>query len=206
MTLLDINENEDRIRLPLDCEAEYFPNFLTTTESDEIFEHLCGNYDLSPGTIITPDGKVYPLDFGKHIFADADLLDFTHLPEALGRRTALPPLLEMVKERLKTVLQMDFNVCVCVHYRNGEVGADFHTDMPEFGRVSFITVISLGVQREFVFRSKEDASQELRLILERGSLLTMGEDCQERYEHGVPIDPNCKNPRISLSYRPFGWD
>ncbi len=205
MTTLDMERSENCSRLPLNCEAEYFPNFLTKSESDEIFEYLCSNYDLSPEAITTPDGRTYQPDLGKHIFADPELIDFAHLPEALGRREKWPPLLKMVKERLKTVLQRDFNVCVFVHYRNGEVGADFHIDMPEFGPVSFLTIISLGAEREIVFRSRDDVSEEYRLVLAPGSLLTMGEHCQERYEHGVPVDPDSMCPRISLSYRPYGW-
>ena len=150
------------------------------------------------------DGEIIQRDVGKYIFADAELTDYRNLLEVLGQRDAWPPLLEMVKERLETVLSRRFNVCLCIHYRSGEAGAGFHMDMPEFGSVSFITVISLGADREIVFRAQSDHSDEYRLVLESGSLLTMGEHCQERYEHEIPLDPACTRPRISLSFRPFG--
>jgi alkylated DNA repair dioxygenase AlkB len=194
-----------RTRLPVDCEAEYFPDFLTPDESAEIFEFLCASYDVTDRRLATLDGEVVQRDVGKYIFADRELTDYEHLPEVLGQRAAWPPLLEMVKQRLESLLARAFNVCLCIHYRNGEAGAGFHVDMPEFGSVSFLTVISLGAEREFVLRRQGDHSDEYRLVLENGSLLTMGEHCQERYEHGLPYDPVCKSPRISLSYRPFGW-
>lgn len=195
-----------RIQLPLNCEAEYFPNFLTREESVEIFDFLWQNYDLSDRTVTIADGSVYPMDTGKYIFADQELTDYSHLPEVLGPRAAWPPLLKTVKDRVESVLSRKFQVCLCIHYKSGAVGASLHTDMVEYGSVSFLTVISLGAEREFLFQSKEDELREYRLVLEQGSLLTMGEHCLERYQHGLPEDSACKDPRISLSYRQFGWD
>lgn len=201
----DSNWAKDRIRLPLNCEAEYFPNFMTREESAVIFDFLLQNYDISDRTVIIADGTTYQLDTGKFIFADDELTDFGHLPEVLGPRADWPPLLQMLKDRLESLLSRKFHVCLCIHYKSGEAEAALHTDMPEFGSVSFLTVISLGADREFLFRSKEDSPQDYRILLQQGSLLTMGEHCQERYQHGLPADPICKRPRISLSYRQFGW-
>ena len=199
-------KEKGRIKLPLNCEAEYFPNFLTQSESSEIFDYLCQNYDFSGRTVTTSDGNSYKRDVGKYIFADPELTDFDHLIEVLGPRAAWPSPLEMVKERLESLLSRRFNVCLCIYYDHGEVSAPYHVDMPEFGPTSFITVISLGAEREFGFRRQGDHSDEYRLAIEEGSLLTMGEHCQERYEHCVFPDPGSRNPRISLSYRPYGWD
>jgi alkylated DNA repair dioxygenase AlkB len=202
----DLSWEKGRTKLPLNCEAEYFPNFLTQSENAEIFDFLLQNYDLSDRTVTTADGTTYQMDTGKFMFADAELTDFSHLPKVLGKRAAWPPLLKMVKGRLESVLSRKFHVCLCIHYKSGEVGAGLHMDMPEFGPVSFLTVISLGADREFLFKARGDDPEEYRLVLRQGSLLTMGEHCQERYQHGLPVDPSCERPRISLSYRPFGWD
>lgn len=191
-------------KLPLNCAAEYFADFLSEGECSAIFDHLSRNYDLSDRTVVTADGSVFPLDTGKHIFADSELTGYEHLPQALGKRSEWPPLLRMVKDRLESTLARQFRVCLCIHYKNGDAGAGFHVDMPEFGPVSFLTVISLGADREFAFRTIEDDPHEYRLVLESGSLLTMGEHCQERYQHGIPVDPSCRDPRISLSYRQYG--
>ena len=192
--------------MPLNCEAEYFPNFLTSEESAELFEFLLSHYDLSDRTVTIADGTVYQMDTGKFMFADPELTDYRHLPEILGQRAEWPPVLKLVKKRLELLLSRTFHVCLCIHYKHGGVGAGLHTDMPEFGPVSFLTVISLGAEREFLFKAKTEAQEEYRLLLQQGSLLTMGEYCQERYQHGLPEDPACGEPRISLSYRQFGWD
>lgn len=194
-----------RRQLPLNCEAEYFPEFMTAAESSQLFEFLVENCDLSDRTVTIADGTVYQMDTGKFIFADAELTDHRHLPEVLGQRAAWAPPVRDIKLRLEALLSRSFRVCLVIRYKSGEVGAGLHTDMPEFGPVSFLTVISLGAARDFLFKSKENGD-EYRIRLEPGSLLTMGEHCQERYEHGLPEDPACTEPRISLSYRQFGWD
>lgn len=202
-TYFQLNDS-GRTKLPLNCAAEYFADFLSERESSAIFDYLSRNYDLSDRTVVTADGRVYPLDTGKHVFADPELTGYEHLPEALGRRSEWPPLLRMVKDRLESMLARQFGVCLCVYYKNGDAGAGFHVDMPEFGPVSFLTVISLGADREFAFRTIEGDPHEFRLVLKSGSLLTMGEHCQQRYQHGIPVDPGCRAPRISLSYRQYG--
>jgi alkylated DNA repair dioxygenase AlkB len=194
-----------RRRLPLNCEAQYFPKFMTAAESSELFDFLVENCDLSDRRVTIADGTVYQMDTGKFIFADAELTDNRHLPEVLGQRAAWAPPVLAVKQRLEALLSRTFHVCLVIRYKSGEVGAGLHTDMPEFGSVSFLTVISLGAARDFLFKSKE-GGEEYRIRLEPGSLLTMGEHCQERYQHGLPEDPACTEPRISLSYRQFGWD
>jgi alkylated DNA repair dioxygenase AlkB len=194
----------ERIRLPLECEAEYFPGFLSLEESRELFSFLSSSYDLSDIMRVGSDG-IERRGNGKFIFADPELTDHRHLHEVLGPRAPWPPALLVVKERLEALLEQQFHVCLCIRYRSGEAGAAFHVDMPEFGSVSLLTVISLGAEREFVFRTMTEQPEEVSLILREGSLLTMGEGCQDRYQHGLPLDPGCRHPRISLSYRMFGW-
>ena len=103
MILPTINPNPRRVKLPLDCEADYFPDLLTRRESEEIFDYLCQHYDLSPDTIRMADGSLFENDRGKYIFADPELTSFEHLPELLGRRSEWPPLLAMLKDRLESV-------------------------------------------------------------------------------------------------------
>ena len=35
------------------------------------------------------------------------------------------------------------------------------------------------------------------LLLEHGSLIVMGEGCQEHYQHALPVDKQCKTPRLN---------
>lgn len=65
----DSNQHHERVKLPLDCEADYFPKFLTPAESEEIFDFLCRNYDLSPDTIRMADGSLFQNDRGKYTSA-----------------------------------------------------------------------------------------------------------------------------------------
>ncbi|MBT5048063.1 MAG: hypothetical protein HOM58_06130 [Rhodospirillaceae bacterium] len=63
-----------------------------------------------------------------------------------------------------------------------------------------------GEEREFAFRSLENEDDIYRLDLKSGSLLVMGKGCQENYQHALPYNDEYKNPRINLTFRPFGWN
>ena len=64
---------------------------------------------------------------------------------------------------------------------------------------------ALGQQRPFVFRRRDDHDDTFDIELENGSLLLMGEHCQDRYEHALPVDATRAGPRINLTFRALGW-
>jgi len=100
---------------------------------------------------------------------------------------------------------VNFQVARCAYYANGSEGMDFHSDQPAYGDTSAIASLSLGVEREFVFR--DIRSGELYCLrLQPGSLLFMGQGCQEKYEHALAKDETCATPRLNLTFRKFGWD
>ena len=95
---------------------------------------------------------------------------------------------------------------MCNYYANGKRGIGFHSDQEEYGSVSCIAPISLGEEREFIFREKENKDNKTSMALEHGSLLVMLNNCQENYEHSIPYNKKYKNPRINLTFRLFSED
>ncbi|MCH2490888.1 MAG: alpha-ketoglutarate-dependent dioxygenase AlkB [Flavobacteriales bacterium] len=67
-----------------------------------------------------------------------------------------------------------------------------------------IASVSLGQERLFNLREKA-TQKEHELLLHQGSLLNMGEGCQELYEHALPLNPEYKQPQINLTFRKFGF-
>jgi len=65
--------------------------------------------------------------------------------------------------------------------------------------------LSLGEERDFFLREKETLA-ETKIILENGSLIMMGENCQELYEHSLPTNNINKRPRINLTFRKYGFE
>jgi len=73
----------------------------------------------------------------------------------------------------------------------------------EIGSTDFISSISLGCERKFVFREIKDKNKIYEFTLEDGSLFIMGKNTQERYQHSIPEDKNSKTGRINLTFRQY---
>lgn len=191
--------------LPIDCEAYYLPDFLKPEESEALYAEIVDGYDVTNKRIKMVDGSDYVAETGTYFFVDADLTSYEALPEAWGGRSPWPDSLASVRDRIEQKTGVRFQVARSVYYRNGSEGMAFHSDPPAYGSTASIASLSLGAEREFVFRSIVDQEDTWRIILRSGSLLFMGEHCQERYEHSLPRDESCSEPRINLTFRKYGW-
>lgn len=191
------------MKLPLDAEVDYQPDILTATESERLYESIFTACDFSNMTMVAA-GKTYTLNFGKCMLVDPALMNFDLLPEAHGARQPWIDEVLPLKAKVESVAGMEYNVGVCIYYKNGESGVDFHADLPSFGDTSSIASVSLGQEREFVFRRIGQPDETYSLNLSNGSLLLMGENCQDRYEHSLLVDSKIKDPRINLTFRSFG--
>ena len=65
------------MELPLDCEAWYYSEFLTPTESKGLFREIAASCDLSDAVINMADGTQVQLNHGGFVFADAPLVETT---------------------------------------------------------------------------------------------------------------------------------
>ncbi len=194
------------MRLPLNCEVEYYDQFLNEKESKDLFYELKDVLEIIDFKPQTEEGKLFEVDFDKMMFADQNLIDENRFPEELwGVTKVWSNGLNSLKEKIQKFTNDCFQVCVAIYYPDGNSGVDFHSDYVAFGDTSIIPSISLGQERAFKFREKETGT-EFTQNLSNGSLIVMGKNCQELYEHSLPIDPVYKKPRINLTFRKFGFD
>ncbi len=193
------------MKLPLNCNAEYFPNFLAPEEADQLFRFLTESFDLSNFELKLPDGNSFYTNFGKLTFMEEEILAKRGLrPEELNIVSVWTEAILPVKHRVEKLTGRTFGVGVCIHYPDGHSGIAYHADPANFGDTTVIPSLSLGEERVFCLR--ENATGEVySLTLKNGSLLVMGEHCQERYEHALPVNPIYKNPRINITFRQFGY-
>ena len=190
------------MKLPLNCVAEYYTGFLSKEESQQLYNILIDTYQIDQSRISLP-GSAGKSDFGKLMFIDKDIYDSNELPEAQwGKSLVWFEELLAIKSRVQDISQGIFNVCVCIYYPDGNSGVGFHSDFKAFGETDLIPSLSIGEEREFQLREKE-TQKVFSKNLEEGSLLIMGENCQERYEHSLPVNPIYNNGRINLTFRPF---
>lgn len=192
--------------LPIDCEASYCHNFLSPIEASALFKEIVGGYDVTNKVTKMADGSEHVAETGVYIFADTELTSFDTLHEVWGGRSVWPGTLEDVRDRIEDVTGVRFPVTRCVYYRDGSEGMGFHTDLPAYGSTDSIASLSLGAEREFVFRSLANSNETFTIALASGSLHFMGDHCQQRYQHGLPRSNDCVEPRLNVTFRKYGWE
>ena len=185
----------------------YNEGFMSKEEANELFEHLMEYSELSSMMEIdTVAGDAFKFDFGKMMFLDKELREENKFSESIwGKNMVWSEKMLSIKKRIENYTNNEFRTCVCIFYRDGNSGVDYHSDKTAFGDTSIIPAISLGEERLFCFRENK-TMKENTLVLKHGSLLIMGKGCQENFEHSLPLNTMYKNPRISLTFRKFGFD
>ena len=192
--------------LPIQCEAYYLADFLSGAEAEALFSGIVSGFDVTDKRVRMFDGTEYLNEIGGYIFADPELTSFEALPEVWGQRSPWTDSLALVRDRITEQTGVRFQVARCAYYKDGSAGSDFHSDLPAYGATSGIASLSLGAKREFVFRSTSDAAERFSMHLSPGSLLYIGEGCQELYEHALLRDERCGKPRLNLTFRRYGWE
>lgn len=193
------------VSLPLKCDVSYFENFISPTVSKELYQLFQHDYQIQASKLSWKIGdENIESDFSKIIFTDQELIHKNVFEASIwGNSYVWPAALLPVKEAIEDITKKEFRVCVCIYYPDGTSGVDFHSDFVAFGDTSVIPSLSLGAERTFQLR--ERATQEVySKLLHEGSLVVMGDQCQELYEHALPLDPKCKSGRINLTFRQYG--
>ena len=80
-----------------------------------------------------------------------------------------------IKQRIQNITHQEFNSVLLNEYPDGGVGMGWHSDdEKELGINPIIASVSLGAERDFLFRHKNDKSKEpVKILLKHGSLLLM---------------------------------
>jgi len=195
------------VKLSLNCSLEYHNLFLSIDESERLYRYLIGLNELKEmAKVETLTGECFYQNYGKLMFISNRLYDEHKFPETIwGNTMVWSKEMEIVKKRIEKRIGKKFETCVCIYYPDGNSGIDYHSDLVAFGDTTIIPSISLGEEREFLLREKSTL-KEHKLILNNGSLVIMGENCQDLYEHSLPINSIYKKGRINLTFRQYGFD
>jgi len=193
------------MKLALNCSVEYFRNFLTEEEAINLYKEITEEYQIAQFDKVYVNEELFISETGKINFVDPDLYETIKSSKMVGGEIiAWPASLRTIKERIEALTKKTFQVCVCIYYPDGNAGVDYHSDYIAFGDTTVIPSLSIGEERTFLLREKASL-KEHEILLEQGSLVVMGEHCQERYEHAVPRNPKYKKGRINLTFRQYGF-
>lgn len=113
----------------------------------------------------------------------------------------MPPVLQEIAQQIAATLGFMPNNCLLNYYPDGNAAMGFHSDSSaELAPGTGVAIVSLGAQREMVFRWKADRSQETVCPLVPGSLLYMSKEMQADWLHAILREEGC-GARISLTFR-----
>jgi alkylated DNA repair dioxygenase AlkB len=112
-------------------------------------------------------------------------------------------LLMEVKESVEAACEARFNSVLLNYYRDHRDSMGFHSDdEPELGRNPVIASLSLGEEREFIFKHKKRKDiAPVRLPLASGSVLLMKGETQHHWKHGVEKSRQPCGDRVNLTFR-----
>jgi alkylated DNA repair dioxygenase AlkB len=116
------------------------------------------------------------------------------------------PIVNQVKVRVEEMLELSFNGALLNYYRDGMDSMGWHRDNEkELGHQPTIASVSFGAERSFEFRRYKTKADKTRLQLGHGSVLVMGGDLQEFWEHSLPKAAKLKSanlgPRVNITFR-----
>jgi alkylated DNA repair dioxygenase AlkB len=190
LTLFPTNDNPP---------VEYFPNFLTSTAANELYND-CLNLDWQQNNIKIM-GKILPVPRLECMYGDAGC-NYLYSNSVLLEPLPWTAELLEVRSRIESDTGYRFNIVLCNRYRDGRDSVGWHNDNePSMGTMPAIASISLGVTRKFQLRPRA-GGKSVNYWLEHGSLLLMQPGCQEDWVHQIPKTSSSIGERINLTFRP----
>lgn len=116
--------------------------------------------------------------------------------------TPWPAKLAELRERVASSTGHGFNSVLLNYYRDGNDHIGWHRDNePELGPAPAVASLSLGAQRRFVMRRRDDHACRHECWLAPGTLLLMGPGMQAQWQHALPKARHISTPRINLTFR-----
>lgn len=179
--------------------AELYPGFLDTQTADGFFAAL---YDLLQWQqeYLTIFGKTHQVRRLIAWYGDSGLnyrySGVDHF--ALEWTDKLIDLKRLVEQQTRH----QFNGVLLNLYRDGDDRMGWHSDDEKsLGSSPVIASLSLGAERRFSFRQKQDHAIKCHTNLPHGSLLVMQGNCQQLWQHQLPVTRKFVAPRINLTFR-----
>lgn len=107
-----------------------------------------------------------------------------------------------VRARVEELAGIKFNSVLLNYYRDGNDSVSWHSDGDGIpGRNKYVASVSLGQERIFEIRNKEDHKIRFDVLLEDGSYLLMKGEFQEKWQHRIAKSASPMNERLNLTFR-----
>ncbi|MDT0606912.1 alpha-ketoglutarate-dependent dioxygenase AlkB family protein [Croceitalea rosinachiae] len=177
----------------------YHPNFIHPHKANYYFEKLKNEVPWQQDDI-SVFGKTYTQPRLTALYANNDK------PYSYSNVTMHPHLfnneLLEIKLAIEDLVNTQFTTCLLNLYRDGQDSNGWHADdEKELGKNPTIASITLGQERFFHLRNKEDRNLKHKLLLKHGSLLLMQGETQHYWQHQIAKTSKPIGSRINLTFR-----
>lgn len=130
----------------------------------------------------------------------------------VGRRTYMPApytdAILSIKRDVEDFTSTIYEALVLNGYADQRDSLGWHADdSPEVDPARPIAVVSLGAEREIMFRPIDESRRDeiTRVRLQSGSMLLMPAGMQQVYLHRIPKSDRVCGVRVSLTFRGYVW-
>ncbi len=184
------------LNLP-DSKIFYYPHLLKAIEADFYFDILRKTVAWQQDSI-TLFGKTHPQPRLTALYGDKS---YSYSGLTMHPKPFDTELLNL-REKIKSVTQLEFNTCLLNLYGNGKDSNGWHADdEPELGKNPVIASLSLGQERPFHLKHRYNKELKHKILLGHGSLLLMQGSTQHNWLHQIPKTTRLINERINLTFR-----
>ena len=198
MNLFASEENFISLNLP-DADIDYYPNFLSSEKASEYFNIFLKQIEWQQDDIKL-FGKTYAQPRLTALYGDAGA-SYSYSGITMFPRPMFSELIQL-KQAIEKVTHQKFNVVLLNLYRDGRDSNGWHSDdEKELGINPIIASVSLGIERTFQFKHKQNLNVRRNLILQEGSLLVMKGNTQHFWKHQIAKTKKIISPRINLTFR-----
>ena len=195
--LLDL-ENKKKIKIK-DGELYYDRFFFSNIEANKYFNLLKKEIQWRQDNIKI-FGKIYPQPRLTALYANNNK-SYSYSNIKMQPTTFTPTLFD-IKSKIEKRLNSQFTSCLLNLYRNGQDSNGWHADNEkELGLNPVIASLSLGAERVFHMKHRNDKKEKLKINLTNGSLLVMRGKTQHHWLHQIPKTRKKVEERINLTFR-----
>lgn len=205
-------KSESHVSLIDNFNVYYCPNFLDKRKADKYFNILENElkYNSKEESKVKIFGKEFYIPRSQVAYGDQG----THYSFAGTKVNAkswddkniLCTVLKNIKHKVEIFTGKKFNFVLINRYKDGNQYIGYHSDdEKELGKDPTIVGISLGAERDFMFKPRkfipENISSNFEINLGHGSLVSMNPPTNDFWYHSVPKRAAITKPRISLTFR-----
>lgn len=191
-------ENKKKFKIK-DGELYYDRFFFNNIEANKYFNLLKKEIQWRQDNIKI-FGKIYPQPRLTALYANNNK-SYSYSNIKMHPITFTPTLFD-IKSKIEKRLNSQFTSCLLNLYRNGQDSNGWHADNEkELGLNPVIASLSLGAERVFHMKHRNDKKEKLKINLTNGSLLVMRGKTQHHWLHQIPKTRKKVEERINLTFR-----